>query len=249
LCLGNLSYWQTRYEQALEYYARAIAHFRELDDCAGLAEAAYDQGFALHLVGRTGEGQASFEQARERYRSLKDAVGEANAVAGLAFGLCSLGRLDEAAELAQDSLSVLREHADSFSIANTVGLLGMVRRAQGDLDRAEPLLREALATHAAANHATGVVWMLRGFAALALDRNDPRQALRLAAAADVLDPDQQGGFMTGVTEPDVLTEAMRLLPTSEVQGLWEAGHAISMDNAIREALSEDQPANSSSTSA
>lgn len=88
---------------------------------------------------------------------------------------------------------------------------------------------------------------MRGFAALALDRNDPRQALRLAAAADVLDPDQQGGFMTGVTEPDVLTEAMRLLPSSEVQRLWEAGHAISMDNAIREALSDD-PANSSSTS-
>ncbi len=248
LCLGNLSYWQTRYDQALEYYTRAVAHFRELDDSAGLAEAAYDQGFALHLVGRTGEGQASFEEARGRYRSLEDAVGEANAVAGLAFGLCSLGRLDEAAELAQDSLSVLREHADSFSIANTVGLLGMVRRAQGDLDRAEPLLREALATHAAADHATGVVWMLRGFAALALDRNDPRQALRLAAAADVLDPDQQGGFMTGVTEPDVLTEAMRLLPTAEVQRLWEAGHAISMDNAIREALSDDQPANSSPTS-
>lgn len=248
LCLGNLTYWQTRYEQALEYYTRAAAHFRELDDSAGLAEATYDQGFALHLVGRTGEGQAKFEEARKRYRSLEDAVGEANAVAGLAFGLCNLGRLDEAAELAEDSLSVLREQADPFSIANTVGLLGMVRRAQGHLERAEPLLREALATHAAANHSTGVVWMLRGFAALALARNEPRQALRLAAAADVLDPDQQGGFITGVTEPDVLTEAMRLLPAPEVQRLWEAGHAISMDEAIREALSEDQPANSSSTS-
>jgi hypothetical protein len=195
-------------------------------------------------VGRTAEGQARFEEARDRYRSLKDAVGEANAVAGLAFGLCNLGHLDGAAELAEDSLSVLREQADSFSIANTVGLLGMVRRAQGDLERAEPLLREALVTHAAANHATGVVWMLRGFAALALDRNDPRQALRLAAAADVLDSDQQGGFMTGVTEPDVLTEAMRLLPTPEIQRLWEAGHSTSMDEAVREALSEVQPANS-----
>ena len=171
-------------------------------------------------------------------------VGYANAVAGLAFGLCNLGRLDEAAELAQDSLSVLREQGDSFSIANTVGLLGMVRRAQGHLERAEPLLREALATHAAANPTTGVVWMLRGFAALALARNEPRQALRLAAAADVLDPDQQGGFITGITEPDVLTEAMRLLPAPEVQRLWEAGHAISMDEAVREALSNDQPANS-----
>ncbi|MGE5720385.1 MAG: ATP-binding protein, partial [Nocardioidaceae bacterium] len=244
LCLGNLAYWQTRYEQALEYYTRAAAHFRELGDSAGLAEATYDQGFALHLVGRTHEGQGRFEEARERYRSLEDAVGEANAVAGLAFGLCNLGRLDEAAELAQDSLSVLREQGDSFSIANTVGLLGMVRRAQGHLERAEPLLREALATHAAASHTTGVVWMLRGFAALALARNEPRQALRLAAAADVLDPDQQGGFVTGVTEPDVLTEAMRLLPAPEVERLWEAGHAISMDEAVREALSDDQSANS-----
>jgi predicted ATPase/DNA-binding SARP family transcriptional activator len=247
LCLGNLTYWQTRYEQALEYYTRAAAHFRELDDAAGLAEATYDQGFALHLVGRTAEGQARFEEARERYRSLKDAVGEANALAGLAFGLCNLGRLDEAAELAEDSLSVLREQADSFSIANTMGLLGMIRRAQGDLEQAEPLLREALATHAAANHSTGVVWMLRGFAALALARNEPRQALRLAAAADVLDPDQQGGFITGVTEPDVLTEATRLLPAPEVQRLWEAGHATSMDEAIREALSDDRPASSTST--
>ena len=96
----------------------------------------------MHLVGRTTEGQARFEEARERYRSLDDAVGEANAVAGLAFGLCNLGRLEEAAELAQDSLSVLRGHADSFSIANTVGLLGMIRRAQGHLEQAEPLLRE-----------------------------------------------------------------------------------------------------------
>ena len=165
----------------------------------------------------------------------------------MTIGLCNLGCLDEAAELAQASLSVLREQADSFSVANTVGLLGMVHRAQGDLERAEPLLREALATHAAANHSTGVVWMLRGFAALALARNEPRQALRLAAAADVLDPDQQGGFITGVTEPDVLTESMRLLPAREVQRLWKAGHAISMEEAIREALSDDQPANSSST--
>jgi len=246
LCLGNLTYWQTRYDQALDWYSQAAAHFRELDDAAGLAEATYDQGFALHLVGRTGEGQARLKEARERYRSLDDAVGEANAVAGLAFGLCNLGRLDEAAELAQTSLSVLREQADSFSIANTVGLLGMIRLGQGHLERAEPLLREAMATHAAANHPTGVVWMLRGFATLALARKEPRRALRLAAAADVLDPDQQGGFITGVTEPDVLTEAVRLLPAPEVQRLWEAGHAISMDDAIRDALSDDQPANSGS---
>ena len=89
--------------------------------------------------------------------------------------------------------------------------------------------------------------MLRGFAALALARNEPRQALRLGAAADVLDPDQQGGFITGVTEPDVLTEATRLLPAPEVQRLWEAGHATSMDEAIREALSDDRPASSTST--
>ena len=242
LCLGNLAYWQTRYEQALECYVRAEARFQGLGDAAGLAEATYDQGFALHLVGRTGEGQARLKEARERYRSLDDAVGEANAVAGLAFGLCNLGRLDEAAELAQTSLSVLREQADSFSIANTLGLLGMIRLAQGHLERAELLLREAMATHAAANHPTGVVWMLRGFATLALAHNEPRRALRLAAAADVLDPDQQGGFITGVTEPDVLTEAMRLLPAPEVQRVWEAGHAISIDDAIRDALSDDQPA-------
>jgi hypothetical protein len=90
--------------------------------------------------------------------------------------------------------------------------------------------------------------MLRGFAALALARNEPRQALRLAAAADVLDPDQQGGFITGVTEPDVLTEAKRLLTASEAQRLWEAGHATSMDQAIQEALSDDQPAISRSPS-
>lgn len=240
LCLGNLTYWQTRYEQALEYYTRAAGLFRELDDSAGLAEATYDQGFALHLVGRTDEGQARFEEALERYRSLDNPAGEANALAGLAFGLCNLGRLDEAVEVAEASLCVLREKADSFSIANTVGLLGMIHRAQGHLEQAEPLLREALATHAAADHSTGVVWMLRGFAALALARNEPRQALRLAAAADVLDPDQQGGFVTGVTEPDVLTEAMRLLPAPEVRRLWEAGHAISMDEAAREALSGDR---------
>jgi tetratricopeptide (TPR) repeat protein len=248
LCLGNLTYWQTRYEQALEHYTRAAAYFRAADDSAGLAEATYDQGFALHLVGRTGEGQARFEEARQRDRSHKDPVGEANAVAGLAFGLCNLGHLDEAAELAQDSLGVLREKADSFSIANTVGLLGMVRCAQGRLEQAEPLLREALTTHAAANHSTGVVWMLRGFAALALARNEPRRALRLAAAADVLDPERQGGFITGVTEPDVLAEAMRLLPAAEVRRLWEAGHAITMDEAIREALTDEQPASSASKS-
>ena len=55
-------------------------------------------------------------------------------------------------------------------------------------------------------------------------------------------------FVTGVTEPDVLTEAMRLLPAPDVQRLWEAGHAISMDEAVREALSNDQPANSGYTS-
>ena len=120
----------------------------------------------------------------------------------------------------------------------------MIRCAQGALEQAEPLLREALTTHAAAHHWTGVVWMLRGFATLALARNEPRKALRLAAAADVLEPDQQGGFITGVTEPDVLTAAMRLLPTPEVQRLWEVGHSISIDEAVREALSDDQPANS-----
>ena len=57
LCLGNLTYWQTRYGQALEYYSQAAGYFRELNDSAGLAEATYDQGFALHLVGRTTEGR------------------------------------------------------------------------------------------------------------------------------------------------------------------------------------------------
>lgn len=240
LCLGNIAYWQMRHQEALEHYTWAATVFRDLDDVPGLAEALYDRGFALHQLGQTEQGQASLTEALDRYRDLDDTVGQAHAASALAFGLCNLGRLNEAAALAQDSLVVLRERADSFAVANTVGLLGMIRWVQGQLSEAEPLLHEALAAHAEAGHATGITWMLRGIAALALACDDPRRALRLAAAAEVLEPDRQGSVPLQILGlPDVRAEATRLLPTAEVTRLWDAGRALSMDEAVREALHHD----------
>ncbi len=93
---------------------------------------------------------------------------------------------DGAVRLFTDGLATARRAQDRILLLASLYDLALGRRAQGDLAGAAGYLKEGLAQAAEAGDETSAAYYLEGLAALAGQRDDPRRALRLMAAAHSL---------------------------------------------------------------
>ncbi len=93
---------------------------------------------------------------------------------------------DGAVRLFTDGLATARRAQDRILLLASLYDLALGRRAQGDLAGAAGYLKEGLVQAAEAGDETSAAYYLEGLAALAGQRDDPRRALRLMAAAHSL---------------------------------------------------------------
>ncbi|WP_410594275.1 BTAD domain-containing putative transcriptional regulator [Amycolatopsis sp. lyj-23] len=179
--LGALAFYQGRYDEASEHFARAQVRFGELGEHRGRAYANLGLG-SVHLFhGDHGEAAAALERARAGFDGCADAGGRAFALQGLGIVRRDQGRLEEAARCLDEALATFRRLGSRYGQACVSFSLGLHHKARGDREAAERTLSEAIELFHAASCPRDEALALHVLAATCAQQGDADRASTLMA--------------------------------------------------------------------
>lgn len=191
LAWGDLHYWRDDYAEALAAHRQALEIFSAAGPRyrAELAEAHFNAGAALRMLGRFEEALAEEQRALALDREVHGAesLEVADDEDGLARLLHSAGRDAEALPFASHALTVRRAHlaADHPRIASALETKGLIEAALARYDEAIAALREALEIRRRAygEEHPQVVESLNGLATALADAGRLSEALAVQRSA------------------------------------------------------------------
>ncbi|WP_234432097.1 AfsR/SARP family transcriptional regulator [Streptomyces sp. NRRL S-378] len=168
--LGQLRLEQDRFDEAYEFFARALRLFEERSVRTGSAGARAGMGAARREQARFDEALPLLTSALEQYREAEDISSMAHVLYGIGYVHREQGRDDEAWEALSHAHRLYVTARDRHGEALALRSLGLCRRARGDMAGAEALLRESLAIFEETDDAYGVM-----YAGLSLAKAEFRQ--------------------------------------------------------------------------
>jgi DNA-binding CsgD family transcriptional regulator/tetratricopeptide (TPR) repeat protein len=239
---GTFAWHRGDYEYAIELHGEALELYRELGDDGGVAFAILCLGTQYLEKGDLERSAPFFEEALATSRRIGDKRNHAMAIRNLAEVARQRGEYERAKTLGMECLSLYQELGDQLRVARTVGWMGLLTVWSGDdQDVAEGFLKEGLALNREIESWEYVAYCLEGFAGLAGARAQGARAARLWGAAEALrrtlgsppTPEAQRYYERSMT-----TERDRL---GEVawEAVWAKGRAMSTEEAVEYALSEE----------
>jgi predicted ATPase/class 3 adenylate cyclase len=241
--IGGLAWWQEDIAAARRYYQEALEIERELGDPARTAEALYNQGFVLGAEGDIDGAHALFEESLALYRRIGDEGGATQALWMLILRDATAGNWDPPLAKAQEAVASWRRLGDRFRLADGLLWLGVVYAQVGRPTDARAAITESLELFRAVDSATGIATVVLGLSFLARWEERFEDAVRLAGAADAL-RERVGGrppseFLAGfLGDPDA--EARTFLSADAAREAWEAGRAMTADQALAFGLARDR---------
>jgi non-specific serine/threonine protein kinase len=151
------------------------------------------------------------------------------------------GDYAQAAELHHESLALFRSLGDqNFGLPWAYHSLGETALGQGRPDEAERWLRQALIISRLLSDQASIAWCLAGMGTTAALDEEPERAARLWGAAERLR--QAIGCRPAPAARATYERAIALargqLGEEAYAGAWAAGHALSLEQAIAEALDD-----------
>ncbi len=239
--LGHVRFDQGDLGAARALFEESLAAYREAGDTLGGLPLVADLGLVSYHEGDYAGAGAVFERSLLLFRQhdLKDRV------AGVLNLLGDLARLagdgERAAGCYEESLALWRELRGTPGVASALHKLGQVSRAVGDGARARAYFVESLALQRELGNRQGIGECLTGLAGNLAAAGQPERATRiLAAGAALLEsigvplaPADQAAF----TEDVAVTR--RRLGGAGWEAAWAAGRALSPEDAIGLALTDD----------
>jgi predicted ATPase/DNA-binding CsgD family transcriptional regulator len=230
-------------ERAEAAAEEGLAAYRQLGDTRGI-------GIACFALGRIAQRRGD----RERSRTLTEeslemclAAGEQR-YAAMSFGGLGMlaheqGDYERAAAYYQAGLARYRELEDRYGIGWSLHYQGLAACAQGELTRARSLLEAGLRLRHEIGDLEGVAGSLEGLAAVAVAQDELSRAVRLLAAAEAC----REAVGTPVPLNECLEyERLQMMARADLgedafAATWAAGRALSLDDAIEEALGQMEP--------
>jgi non-specific serine/threonine protein kinase len=152
------------------------------------------------------------------------------------------GRLGEAKANFEESLRLGRETGNLRGYARRIMRLGLIACTQGGLQEAVDRGREALTICAACKDRSGVAQTLLVMAQVAHSNDRHPRAARLLAAIETLNETNPIGYSFPAFQREyacALTTAREKLDDSVFSALWAEGRALSMEQAVAYALSDE----------
>lgn len=261
---GALATLEADYDRAVTYCEEALTLFRELQQPLGIGAALIDLGIAENLRGNDTRGVALLQDGLAELHAIGDRRGAAWALIDLGKASQRRGDSDAARGYLEDGLALCRELGDRLGTAHALVQLGnvargdgersaagaapgyrgfrlrLVARLDGDPARAAALYREALTMYRQIGARFEMADCIEGLACVAAVCGGFERALRLAAAATVLR--ETDGLPLPPIARDTLHRALESarhqVGAAAAAAAWAAGRALSLDQAITEALSE-----------
>jgi predicted ATPase/DNA-binding CsgD family transcriptional regulator len=235
---GFLAHAQREAATARALLEESLAIARELDD-------RWTVGWVLYVLGRVAyfEGDAATARAlAEQSLVLAREVGDPWLIAygphllGLAAHI--RGDYPSARAFYEESLAIRREIGFRQGIAILTNLLAMVAFREGDYARARALQRESLPIYQALGARYILSAALATSGALAAAQGQPERAVRLAGATAAV---SENVHVLPIPLAEALLEeglavARRALSEAAFAAAWADGRAMSLDEAVAEAL-------------
>lgn len=238
--LGMIARDQGNLAESRSHYEASLALYRELGDQREIAHSFRGLGIIVREQGDYASSRSYFEQALSILQELGDRRGTARLLINM--GESARGQRDYATALAfyLQSSAIARELGDTRDLI--LSLLNSARaiHAQGDYVRATVLAKESLKLSHAQRVQPNVVENLTVLAGLAGSQKRPERALRLFAAAEVLQ-DAIGYHFYRADQADYdreLAAARAQLDKNAEVAAWAEGRAMTLEQAIDYALEE-----------
>jgi len=240
--LGYAARLRGDYERAQELVEESLAFSREADDKIGIADVLIELGAISAFLGDHERAREQWEEGVVLCRELGYGLQLANLLGNLGLMYLLEGDYERGAALNEEAAALSRERGYKGGIAFSLDMQGWVALLQGDHERAGISYRESLTLCKELGDKQIAVGSLDGLACISAAEEASERAAKLFGAAEVL------GEAVGPLTPEedalrapYLVMARSQLDEASWRAAWVEGRAMSMNQAIDYALSEEEP--------
>src|SRR6266550_4585653 len=233
---GGLAYWQADMESAQRFYDECLELTRTTGDKQALANALYNAAFPNVVnMSETVRPRALLEEALPLFRELGDHASVARTLWGLGNGHYFERHYPEAKLVLEESQALFRTVDDRFGLGWSNHTHGLVSLKIGDIETARRDFLEALELFQEARDISGMVLQLDNLSQVIRADGDAATATRLASAAKVHQRSTGTGIGQLLSEQEGRT-GREGLSAQDAEKLWMAGQALTLDQALEEAV-------------
>jgi tetratricopeptide (TPR) repeat protein len=235
---GWLIYWHGDYAAARSCWEEVLAHARAAEDDRAIADVGILLSMTTEAQGDQDAARSLLENSLSFFRSIDDKHHTAVTLMLLGGQARMLNATQQATAHFAEALALQRELGDPWHCAILLFNQGFLAQQLNDHVQAGGLFRTSLAQMRELGDHWGILHGLRGLAAIAAVQHQPLHAARLFGATEML------LNTTGLRlEPLEQLEHDRYIAVARAQidehtfaAAWAAGGALSLDQAIDEAL-------------
>ena len=244
LVTGMMAAGQGDYDHAVALYEESLDLYRDLGYERGTSGPLRELGVVSHLRGDYERAIRLSEQALAISREFGSAFGAGLAVCTLTDALRAQGDIERARTLLEESQASLRRQRYPQRVANalaiTLSRLGSIECALGRDERASELFRESLELARRFSFTFDAVVCLEGMARVAAVQGQPEWAARLLGTS-AAQREEMGTPLTPIARTDhdhAVNVARAALGEDAFEAAWDEGHAMSLEEAISDALDD-----------
>jgi predicted ATPase/DNA-binding CsgD family transcriptional regulator len=234
---GTMAWRQADFTRAVRHHEQALILAQEVGD----REA---EAFAFNNLGAQAKELGDFDAARGQYEACLAIVrdtGTPHLIVPALHNLSEIQRLQHDLSAAMDSkeeaLALARDHAMSWPMPSILAGLGLLAIDLADFTRAQAVLQEGLSLAAAKGNLGNMIDGMECLARLAAATGQPEQAIRLFGAGKALREELGYPYTpTEIAHVEPIVDRLReTLGADAFATAWEAGRALSRDEALAEA--------------
>ena len=241
-CRGLLEMARGRLDVAQADLEESVALARHIGDLHAIAR-------VLNNLGGNAIRRGDYEQAREVLEECASVSRRIDSPRSLAYALSNLGvlahdqgDLEHARIWLEESRDLFDSHGDRSQVAQLTCHLGQVALAEGDIQLARHTFGESLELSREVGNRLLIANVLRHLGQLSLATAAPRRSAQLFGAAEQLREQVSWNRASAFEREEYEAALSRLMTLLNAEGLsaaWAEGRAMSMDDAISYALSDE----------
>jgi non-specific serine/threonine protein kinase len=239
--LGHVAGAQGDFAQATRMFEESLALFRGTGDKGGCAFTLDCWGGAMISRGDYDQAVSLYEESVALFRAIGNKWEVPGPLSGLGLAAAARGDYVRATALLEESLALSRDKGPRVGPTPLLRL-GRVVFRQGNYERAAALFKESLVLRKERGDKDGVAACLDALAGVAVTQGRPERAARLFGAADVLRETIHTVVPQAQREEydrNMATLRARLDETA-LAAAWAAGRAMTLEQAIDDALALDE---------